>query len=122
MTCLSDGRQVRPVSQRTLDLQRRAVHGEGLRRALRLLVNLRAHLRDHGRPRFPIDVVDLSRTGFRAQTNCLLRPESTVWLTLPGFAARRASVVWRKGLEYGCAFTEPLHPAVLHHIVSRAEH
>ena len=77
--------------------------------------------RDRGNTRFEIDVVDLSVTGFRAQTSFTLWPGTTVWLTLPGLAALEAVVAWRDKFRYGCAFSKPLHPAVFDHIVALGE-
>ena len=88
------------------------------RRSLRKAVRMRAHLRDRGTTRFEIDVVDLSVTGFRAQTSFTLWPGTTVWLTLPGLAGLEAVVAWRDKYRYGCAFTKPLHTAVFEHIVA----
>lgn len=91
---------------------------EESRHALRRAVKMRAHLRDRGNTRFEIEVVDLSTTGFRAQTAFALWPGTTVWLTLPGLAALEAVVAWRDKYRYGCAFNRPLHPAVFDHIVA----
>jgi hypothetical protein len=91
---------------------------EESRRALRKAVKMRAHLRDRGTTRFEIEVVDLSTTGFRAQTSFTLWPGTTVWLTLPGLAGLEAVVAWRDKYRYGCAFAKPLHPAVFDHIVA----
>ncbi|MEH3035308.1 MAG: pilus assembly protein PilZ [Sphingomonas adhaesiva] len=91
---------------------------EESRHALRRAVTMRAHLRDRGTTRFEIDVIDLSVTGFRAQTSFTLWPGTTVWLTLPGLAALEAVVAWRDKTRYGCAFSKPLHPAVFDHIVA----
>jgi hypothetical protein len=88
------------------------------RRALRKAVKMRAQLRDRGTTRFEIEVIDLSTTGFRAQTGFTLWPGTTVWLTLPGLAALESVVAWRDKTRYGCAFTKPLHPAVFDHIVA----
>lgn len=88
------------------------------RRALRKAVKMRAHLRDRGQTKFEIDVVDLSQSGFRAETSFTLWPGTVVWLTLPGLAALEAVVAWRDKFRYGCAFAKPLHPAVLEHIVA----
>ncbi|KQT34867.1 pilus assembly protein PilZ [Sphingomonas sp. Leaf412] len=88
------------------------------RRALRKAVTMRAQLRDRGTTRFEIEVVDLSVTGFRANTGFTLWPGTTVWLTMPGLAALEAVVAWRDKTRYGCAFAKPLHPAVFDHIVA----
>ena len=88
------------------------------RRALRKAVKVRAHLRDRGQTRFEIDVVDLSQSGFRAQTSFTLWPGTVVWLTLPGLAPLEAVVAWRDRSTYGCAFAKPLYGAVFDHIVA----
>lgn len=95
--------------------------GDESRRALRKAVRLTAQLRDRGQTKFAIDVVDLSVTGFRAETSFTLYEGGMVWLTLPGFAALEARVAWRDGHRYGCAFVHPLHPAVFDHIVALSE-
>lgn len=92
------------------------------RRALRKPVQLRAQLRERSTTRFIIDVTDLSTTGFRCETSFTLWPGHTVWLKLPGFSGQEATVAWRRGYLYGFAFAQPLHPAVLEHIVALSEH
>ena len=91
------------------------------RRALRKAVKMRANLRDRGQTRFEIDVVDLSLSGFRAETSFTLWPGTVVWLTLPGLAPLEAVVAWREKFKYGCAFAKPLHPAVFDHIVGLSQ-
>lgn len=90
------------------------------RLALRRAVKLRARLRDRNATRFDISVVDLSPTGFRAETVRTLRPGTLVWITLPGFAGLEAEVAWQVREHVGCAFRQPLHPAVFEHIVELA--
>ena len=87
------------------------------RRALRKAVRLRARLRDRGATRFAIDVIDLSTTGFRAETAYNLHPGTVVWISLPGLAGLEAIVAWRTHECIGAAFRHPLHPAVFDHIV-----
>ena len=94
------------------------VDGDEHRRALRKSVKMRAHLPDRGQTRFEIDVVDLSSSGFRAETSFTLWPGTIVWLTLPGLAPLEAVVAWRDKFKYGCAFAKPLHPAVFDHIIA----
>jgi hypothetical protein len=90
------------------------------RRALRKAVKLRARLRDRNATRFEIRVVDLSPTGFRAETAHSLRPGTIVWITLPGFSGLEAEVAWQTNEHVGCAFRQPLHQAVFEHIVELA--
>lgn len=87
------------------------------RRTLRKGVKLRARLRDRGATRFDINVVDLSMTGFRAETAYRLHPGTVVWISLPGLAGLEAVVAWQTHEHVGCAFRNPLHPAVFEHIV-----
>ena len=79
---------------------------------------MRAYLRDRGTTKFLIDVVDLSVTGFRAETSFTLWPGTTVWLKMPDLEGLEAVVAWRDKFRYGCAFTKPLHAAVFDHIVA----
>ncbi len=88
------------------------------RTSLRRAVKMRAHLRDRGQTRFEIDVVDLSESGFRAETSFTLWPGTVVWLTLPGLSPLEAVVAWRDKFKYGCAFARPLHSAVFDHIIA----
>lgn len=87
------------------------------RATLRKAVKLDARLRDRSAARFAIKVVDLSRTGFRAETVFSLNPGALVWITLPGLAGLEAEVAWQDGEHVGAAFRQPLHPAVFEHIV-----
>jgi len=92
------------------------------RRALRKPVRLTAQLRDRGSTRkFTIALVDLSLSGFRAETIARLHEGTLVWLTLPGMAGLEARVVWIDHVRCGCAFTQPLHQAVFDRIVALSE-
>ena len=91
------------------------------RRALRHPVSFSAHLRDRGATKFTVKLIDLSLTGFRAESDFGLHEGVLVWLTLPGMAALEATVVWRDGFLYGCLLSTPLHPAVFDHIVTLSE-
>jgi hypothetical protein len=86
------------------------------RRAERLGVTIKAGLREHGATKFEVKVIDLSMSGFRCETSFTLRPGNRVWLTIPGLSGLEATVAWRDGFRYGCAFVQRLHPAVLLHI------
>lgn len=87
------------------------------RRTLRKAVTLRARLRDRGATRFDIKILDLSLTGFRAETAYRLNPGTLVWVSLPGLASLEAEVAWQEREHVGCKFDTPLHPAVFDHIV-----
>ena len=92
-----------------------------LRRALRKAVRLTGQLRDRGSTKFAIDIVDLSTTGFRAETVARLHEGALVWLTLPGMTGLEAKVAWVDHMRCGCSFTQPLHAAVFDRIVAISE-
>jgi PilZ domain len=89
------------------------------RAAERKPVGIHAHLRELGGSRLDVEVLDLSRTGFR--TSCIYNIASgtRVWLTIPSFAAMESVVAWRDKTGFGCKFTQPLHPAVFDMIARR---
>ncbi len=62
--------------------------------------------------------LDLSVHGLRISGLERLREGEVVWITLPGLEPRHATVVWSDQFESGCAFVEPLHPAVFEAVVS----
>lgn len=86
------------------------------RRTLRKAVKLKARLRDRGATRFDITVLDLSMTGFRAETAYRLNAGALVWISLPGLAGIEAVVAWQERQFVGCQFSTPLHAAVFDHI------
>ncbi|MGN6269443.1 MAG: PilZ domain-containing protein [Sphingomonas sp.] len=91
------------------------------RRASRKPVQFEAQLRDRGSSKFAVTVLDISTTGFRAECAFRLHEGTLVWLTLPGMAGLEAHVAWCDGnFLYGFVFTQPLHEAVLDHIVTLA--
>jgi hypothetical protein len=47
----------------------------------------------------------------------MLKPGTTLWLTLPGLEAKFATVTWVEGFTAGLRFDAPLHPAVLDAVV-----
>ncbi|WP_295524753.1 PilZ domain-containing protein [Novosphingobium sp. Chol11] len=62
--------------------------------------------------------LDLSVHGLRFSGMERLREGEVVWITLPGLEPRHATVVWSDQFEAGCAFVEPLHPAVFEAVIS----
>ena len=88
--------------------------------AFRRGVALRAKLRNRSSTRFDVSVLDLSRTGFRAEVDYSLDPGAIVWIMLPGLQGLEATIAWRHGQTVGAAFRQPLYPAVFDHIVALA--
>lgn len=83
------------------------------RKAERRIVNLAASLREPGSSLADAEVVNLSTTGFAAETDAELETGSHVWLKLPGLEAANSRVVWVEGRKAGFEFVTPLHSATL---------
>jgi hypothetical protein len=87
------------------------------RRQPRVPVVLRARLRNRTAAKFDIRVLDMSVTGFRAEAHYGLDPGDLVWVTLPGLQGLEATIAWRRKDVIGGRFSQPLHPAVLDHLI-----
>ncbi len=68
----------------------------------------------------PAVITNLSITGFHMQAEERLKPGSRIWVRLGSLAPLMAQVVWVDAYCAGCAFSQPLHPAILDHIVGAA--
>lgn len=73
----------------------------------RRLVDSAGHLNVDARP-FNVQVIDLSEGGFSAEVSRPLAIGTIVTLTCPQIVDARATVIWRKGREYGFAFEQPV--------------
>jgi hypothetical protein len=89
------------------------------RKSERVSLEMGAGLRQRGGTGVAIQILDLSTDGFRATTHLALAKGNDVWLRLPGLEPYEARVMWAKGNFVGCAFSRPLHPAVLEMIVRK---
>jgi hypothetical protein len=89
------------------------------RRANRRALTLRAEVRETGSARLPVDVMDLSETGFSCETWDVIGVGKTVFLQIESFAPFPARVVWRDGNLHGFQFLRPLYPAVVDTIAQR---
>lgn len=78
------------------------------RRAERREANARSTVRRDGIEPFDATVLDVSQTGLRMDCPLDLAIGAEVSVGLAGVGARAATVSWRKGRTYGCAFAEPL--------------
>jgi hypothetical protein len=83
------------------------------RKAERRVVNLAASLREPGASLADAEVVNLSTTGFAADTKAVLEVGAHVWLKLPGLEPTNSRVVWIDGEKAGFEFVTPLHSATL---------
>lgn len=89
------------------------------RRANRRALTLRADIRETGSARYPVDVLDLSETGFSCESWDQLGIGKTVFLQIESFAPFPARVMWREGSLHGFQFLRPLYPAVVDTIAQR---
>lgn len=87
------------------------------RRDERKGVRLSAMVRRDSTMRFPVDILDLSVSGFRFHAGANLTVGTRVWLTIPGMQGLEATISWERKGDFGCQFDRLLHPAVLDHIV-----
>lgn len=85
--------------------------------AARFAVSITARLRDRGTP-FEIKIVDMSTSGFRAETVHNVPIGLRVFIRLPGLSGIEAEAVWRSAEHIGFTFRTPLHPAVLENVVA----
>jgi len=92
------------------------------RQQQRVPIAIPARLRDRHSNKYNVRLLDLSVTGFRAEAHYALDAGQIVWLAIPGMQGLEATVAWRRGLEIGCSFRQPLYPPVLDHIVKTLGH
>ena len=89
------------------------------RRANRRALTLRAELRVTGSARIPVDVMDLSETGFSCESWDSIGVGKTVFLQIESFAPFPARSVWAERNLHGFQFLRPLYPAVVDTIAQR---
>jgi hypothetical protein len=83
--------------------------------------NVRATIREPGARRFDVQLVQISRFGFRCNAAFKLRPGALIWLVLPGMDALEAHVMLAKDYRYECVFKNPVHHAVFDHLKHQYE-
>lgn len=82
-------------------------------------VRITAEIRESGGGKQKVDILDLSRSGFRMNCVFLIQKDKAVYLTIPGFESLEARVAWRESDYYGCQFVSRLHEAIYDHIVKK---
>ena len=102
-----------------MDAQPTSTWADHARRTERVRVSMRAGFRKRGMTRADGDLVDLSAHGFRIDTTCVLSVGMEVWLNLPGFEPRAATVAWTEGFQAGCKFDEPFNEIVMASFLQR---
>jgi hypothetical protein len=91
------------------------------RRAERRIMNLAASLREPGASLADAEVLNLSVTGFAAESDAVLEVGAHIWLKLPGLEPTNSRVVWVEGRKAGFEFVTPLHPATLDTVTAAAK-
>ena len=83
--------------------------GEGERRAAsRVEVDIGARVRELGDAGAEARVLNISETGFMADSEARFEVGSRVWLILPGRERANALVKWTAGDRIGAEFAEPI--------------
>lgn len=78
------------------------------RRASRFPVELEAKVRELGAEGVEACVLNISETGFMAQTEGEFEVGSRIWLMLPGRSRANAVVKWIAGDKIGAEFADPI--------------
>ena len=78
------------------------------RRSSRHSVDLEARVRELGESGIDARIVNISETGFMAETDGNFEVGSRVWLMLPGRERANAVVKWTAGDKLGAEFAEPI--------------
>ena len=78
------------------------------RRASRYPVELEAKMRELGTTGLDARLLNISETGFMAQSDGSFEVGSRVWLMLPGRDRANAVIKWTAGDKLGAEFAEPI--------------
>jgi hypothetical protein len=78
------------------------------RRASRLPVELEATMRELGASGIEAKVLNISESGFMAESDGHFEVGSRIWLMLPGRERANAVVRWTAGDKLGAEFAEPI--------------
>lgn len=78
------------------------------RRASRLPVDIDARVRELGNEGCEAHIINVSETGFMAETDGEFEVGTRVWLILPGRERANALVRWTAGKKIGAEFAEPI--------------
>ena len=78
------------------------------RRSPRLPVELEVRMRELGASGVEAKVLNISETGFMAETDGHFEVGARIWLILPGRERANAVVKWTAGAKLGAEFSEPV--------------
>ncbi|WP_422343168.1 PilZ domain-containing protein [Parasphingorhabdus sp.] len=89
------------------------------RGAAREIIEAEIFVRQLNSQLFRATLSDISTSGFKMTSYTDLDQNKPVYIRLPGMQTLSATIRWNDYQEYGCAFNNQLHPAVLEHLVSK---
>jgi len=78
------------------------------RRSMRLAVEIGAKVRELGNEGCEARLINISETGFMAETEGEFEVGTRIWLMLPGRERANALVRWIAGHKIGAEFAEPI--------------
>ena len=78
------------------------------RRASRFAVDIDARVRELGEGGIEARILNISKTGFMAESEGHFEVGARVWLMLPGRERANAVVKWTAGDKLGAEFAEPI--------------
>ncbi len=78
------------------------------RRSTRVPVELEAKMRELGASGVEAKVLNISESGFMAESDARFEVGSRVWLMLPGRERANAVIKWTAGDKIGGEFSEPI--------------
>ncbi|GEM_PF-2287117 len=91
-----------------------------VKRDLRSPVELTGRFRTGSGRMHVVRVSDLSVSGCRLHQNfSLLEVGKTIMMRLADIGPIESVVRWKNGMDVGVSFQQPLHPAVLDHLLAR---
>ncbi|MEO5972768.1 MAG: PilZ domain-containing protein [Sphingomicrobium sp.] len=78
------------------------------RRSTRLPVEIEARVRELGASGIEARIINISETGFMAESEVRFEIGARVWLMLPGRDRANAVVKWTAGDKLGAEFADPI--------------
>lgn len=92
------------------------------RRANRAALRLSATMREPGRSRVGVRVIDISTHGCRIEATSGASADTWLWLSIAGLETQYCRVVWKAQEFAGLEFATPLADAVLERLLNEQQH
>lgn len=92
------------------------------RRANRAALRLSATIREGGRSRTQVRLIDISTHGCRIECTSMMAEDSWIWLGIAGLETQYCRVVWHCQEFVGLEFATPLADAVLERLLQEQEY